>query len=290
MRSMGAQITVENGYIHAEAPKGLHGAEIHFDCTTVTGTENVMMAAVLAQGKTVIHNAACEPEVVDLANFLNLLGANIKQAGTSTVVIDGVKALDQAVHYRIMADRIEAGTYLVAAALTKGAVRLTHIAPDLLESVLAKLVEAGANIKTGVDWVELNMQKRPRAVNIVTAPYPGFPTDMQAQFMVLNAIAEGASMITETIFENRFMHAQELQRMGASIHLQGNVAFCQGSSTLTGADVMATDLRASASLVLAGLVASGQTKVARIYHIDRGYERIEEKLLRLGAKIQRVPN
>jgi UDP-N-acetylglucosamine 1-carboxyvinyltransferase len=288
MRAMGAQIDVQNGYIRANAPNGLHGAEIHFDCVTVTGTENIIMAAVLAQGRTVIHNAACEPEVVDLANFLNALGAKIQNVGTSIVTIDGVNSLHQSACYHVMADRIEAGTYLVAGALTQGSIRLTDIQPGLLESVLAKLIEAGADIKTGVNWIELDMRQLPRATNIITAPYPAFPTDMQAQFMVLNVIAQGSSMITETIFENRFMHAQELQRMGAQVQLQGNVAVCQGSSVLTAADVMATDLRASASLVLAGLVARGQTKVARIYHIDRGYERIEEKLLRLGAKIKRV--
>ena len=290
MRAMGAQIDVQNGYIRANAPNGLHGAEIHFDCVTVTGTENIIMAAVLAQGRTVIHNAACEPEIIDLANFLNALGAKIQDMGTSTVTIDGVRALDQSVCYHVMADRIEAGTYLLAAALTQGSIRLTDIQPGVLESVLEKLVETGADIKTGVDWIELEMRQLPRAVNIITAPYPAFPTDMQAQFMVLNVIAQGSSMITEAIFENRFMHAQELQRMGAQVYLQGNVAVCQGASVLTAADVMATDLRASASLVLAGLVARGQTKVARIYHIDRGYERIEEKLLRLGAKIKRVPS
>jgi UDP-N-acetylglucosamine 1-carboxyvinyltransferase len=290
MQALGAIVDVKNGYIHATAPNGLVGAEITFDCVTVTGTENVMMAAVLAKGQTVIHNAACEPEVEDLANFLNALGARIQNAGTSTIVIDGVESLDQAISYSILPDRIEAGTYLVAAMLTQGSVRLNKVQPRALDAVLNKMVSAGAQINTGSDWIELSMSQRPRAVNVSTAPYPAFPTDMQAQFMVLNSIADGCGTITENVFENRFMHAPELQRMGADIHLQGNVAICQGVERLTGAEVMATDLRASASLVLAGLVAEGETKVGRIYHIDRGYDQIEEKLMRLGATINRVVN
>lgn len=289
VRALGAEVEVKNGYIIASAPNGLKGAEFHFDCISVTGTENLMMAAVLAEGRTTVHNAAREPEIVDLANFLNALGAKIEGAGQATMVIDGVASLDQSIEaYTVLPDRIEAGTYLVATAITKGQIRLNQISPHLLEAVLSKLVEAGAQIKTGPDWIELKMKKRPRAVNISTAPYPGFPTDMQAQFMVLNSIAEGSGVITETIFENRFMHAQELIRMGANIQLHGNRVVCEGSAELSAAEVMATDLRASASLVLAGLVAKGQTRVRRIYHIDRGYERIEEKLLRLGAKIKRV--
>lgn len=289
VRALGAEVEVKNGYIIAHAPHGLKGADFHFDCISVTGTENLMMAAALAEGRTTIHHAACEPEIVDLANFLNALGAKIQGAGQSTMVIDGVPALDQPIeNYVVLPDRIEAGTYLVATAITQGQIRLNQINPSLLEAVLSKLVEAGAQITTGADWIELKMKKRPRAVNVSTSPYPGFPTDMQAQFMVLNCIAEGSGVITETIFENRFMHAQELIRMGANIQLHGNRVVCEGCKALSGAEVMATDLRASASLVLAGLVAKGQTRVRRIYHIDRGYERIEEKLLRLGAKIKRV--
>jgi UDP-N-acetylglucosamine 1-carboxyvinyltransferase len=288
MQAMGAQIVVENGYIRATANKRLQGANLVLDTITVTGTENLMMAAVLAEGKTILKNAAREPEVRDLANFLNTLGANIEGAGTDTVVIEGVDKLSGGT-YRVLPDRIEAGTYLIAAAMTQGKIKLKDIHPEILESVLIKLREAGAIITTGPDWIELDMHgKRPMAVSVSTAPYPAFPTDMQAQLMALNAIADGVGTITENIFENRFMHVHELQRMGADISLQGNTAICKGISNLTGAPVMATDLRASASLVLAGLVAKGTTEVNRIYHIDRGYERIEEKLSSLGARIKRI--
>ncbi|MFU8797140.1 MAG: UDP-N-acetylglucosamine 1-carboxyvinyltransferase [Gammaproteobacteria bacterium] len=288
LQAMGADIVVENGYIKAKIEGRLKGAHILFDTVTVTGTENLMMAAVLAEGTTVLKNAAREPEVEDLANFLNVLGAKILGAGTDTITIDGIKRLSGG-EYSILPDRIEAGTYLTAAACTRGCVRIKNIQPETLESVLLKLQEAGAIITQGSDWVLLDMQgNRPKAINIRTAPYPAFPTDMQAQFIALNAIAEGTGMITETIFENRFMHVQEMQRMGADITLEGNTAICQGIENLTGAPVMATDLRASASLVLAGLVAKGNTIIDRIYHIDRGYECIEEKFTQLGAKIQRV--
>jgi UDP-N-acetylglucosamine 1-carboxyvinyltransferase len=290
MQAMGAQIVVENGYIKAKVEGKLKGATILFDTVTVTGTENLMMAAVLASGTTILKNSAREPEVEDLANFLIALGAQIQGAGTDTIIIEGVENLHGG-EYRILPDRIEAGTYLVAAACTSGHIKLKEIPPYLVESILLKLQEAGALINTGDTWIEINMQgKRPKAVNIRTAPYPAFPTDMQAQFMALNAVAEGTGTITETIFENRFMHVQEMQRMGADIKLEGNTAICQGVEALTGAPVMATDLRASASLVLAGLVAKGNTIVDRIYHIDRGYECIEEKLSQLGAKIQRLPS
>lgn len=289
MQAMGAEITVENGYIKAYVKDRLRGTHIVLDTVTVTGTENLMMAATLAKGTTVIKNAAREPEVVDLANFLNVLGAQISGIGTDTLVIDGVESLSGGV-YNVLPDRIEAGTYLAAAAITQGKVKLKGINPDILESVLLKLQEAGAEIQTGNNWISLDMQgKRPKAVNVRTAPYPAFPTDMQAQMMALNIIAEGTGTITETIFENRFMHVQEMQRMGANIKLEGNTAICTGVEQLTGAPVMATDLRASASLVLAGLVAKGETIVDRIYHIDRGYECIEEKFMQLGAKIQRIP-
>lgn len=289
MQAMGAEITVENGYIKAHVKDRLQGTHIVLDTVTVTGTENLMMAATLAKGTTVIKNAAREPEVSDLANFLNVLGAQISGIGTDTLVIDGVDRLRGGV-YHVLPDRIEAGTYLAAAAITQGKAKLKGINPDILESVLLKLQEAGAEIQTGSNWISLDMHgKRPKAVNIRTAPYPAFPTDMQAQMMALNIIAEGTGMITETIFENRFMHVQEMQRMGANIKLEGNTAICTGVEQLTGAPVMATDLRASASLVLAGLVAKGETIVDRIYHIDRGYECIEEKFMQLGAKIQRIP-
>lgn len=289
MKALGADITVEDGYIKAAAQKRLQGATIVLDIVTVTGTENIMMAGALAEGETVIKNAAREPEVVDLANFLNCLGAKISGAGTDTIVIEGVKSLSKPANYRVLPDRIVAGTYLVAAAMTRGHVKLKDISAEILESVLQKLREAGATIDIGHDWIELNMHhRRPRSVNVTTSPYPAFPTDMQAQLLAMNAIAEGTGMITETIFENRFMHVQELQRMGADIRLQGNTAICTGKPSLTGAPVMATDLRASASLVLAGLVATGETLVDRIYHIDRGYECIEEKLGQLGARIRRV--
>jgi len=288
LRAMGADVNVENGYIKAKADKRLVGTLLLLDTVTVTGTENLMMAATLAEGQTIIKNAAREPEVSDLANFLNQLGANINGAGSSTIVIEGVDSLKGG-SYRVLPDRIETGTYLIAAALTRGQVKLRDARPDTLTNVLSKLREAGATITTGDDWIELNMRdKRPKAVDIVTAPYPAFPTDMQAQFTAMNLIAEGTSTINETIFENRFMHVHEMKRMGADITLQGNIAICRGKERLNGAPVMATDLRASASLVLAGLVAEGDTTIERIYHIDRGYECIEEKLYQLGAKIRRV--
>jgi UDP-N-acetylglucosamine 1-carboxyvinyltransferase len=290
LQAMGASIQVENGYIKAKAKKGLKGANIVMDIVTVTGTENIMMAAVLAEGQTVIHNAAREPEVEDLANFLITLGAKITGAGTPTITIDGVKELGSGT-YQVLPDRIETGTYLTAAAITRGKVKLKNTRPDILDSVLSKLEEAGAEITTGKDWILLDMKgNRPRAINISTAPYPRFPTDMQAQLMALNTVAEGTGMITETVFENRFMHVQELQRMGANISLRGNTAVCTGVDKLLGAQTMATDLRASACLVLAGLAASGETSVHRIYHIDRGYECIEEKLSQLGARIHRMAN
>lgn len=288
--AMGADITVNNGYIKATAKKRLQGATIVMDIVTVTGTENIMMAAVLAEGRTIIHNAAREPEVEDLANFLNTLGARITGAGTATITIDGVDDLGGG-SYHVLPDRIETGTYLTAATITRGKIKLKNTRPELLESILIKLEEAGAHIDTGHDWITLDTKgNRPRAVNISTAPYPAFPTDMQAQIMALNTVAEGTGVITETVFENRFMHIQELQRMGAQISLKGNTAICTGIEKLQGAPTMATDLRASASLVLAGLAAHGETSVDRIYHIDRGYECIEEKLSQLGARIQRVPN
>ena len=288
LEAMGADISVENGYIKARAER-LKGAKLVLDMVTVTGTENLMMAATLAEGTTVIENAAREPEVVDLANCLNSMGAKITGAGTDQIVIEGVERL-HGTHYNVLPDRIETGTYLVAAAITGGKVKLKDTDPSLLDAVLAKLQEAGAEIETGEDWISLDMKgKRPKAVEIRTAPYPAFPTDMQAQFTVMNALAEGSTTITETVFENRFMHVQELDRMGADITLKGNTAFSNGVERLTAAPVMATDLRASASLVIAGLVAEGETAVERIYHIDRGYECIEEKLQLLGAKIRRVP-
>jgi UDP-N-acetylglucosamine 1-carboxyvinyltransferase len=289
LQRMGADISVENGYIKARA-KRLKGAKLVMDLVTVTGTENLMMAAALAQGTTVIENAAREPEVVDLANCINMMGGKVHGAGTDTITIDGVDSLHGG-RYDVMPDRIETGTYLVAAAITGGKVKLKDTRPGLLDAVLSKLREAGAEIETGPDWISLDMQgRRPQAVSVHTAPYPAFPTDMQAQFTALNAIAEGSGIITETVFENRFMHVQELQRMGANIRLEGNTAITTGVDRLTAAPVMATDLRASASLVLAGLVAQGDTIVDRIYHIDRGYECIEEKLQQLGARIQRMPD
>lgn len=288
LQAMGAKVTVENGFIKARTGR-LRGAHIVFDTVTVTGTENLMMAATLAQGETVLENAAREPEVVDLAGFLNGMGAKVRGAGSSTISISGVETLG-ATRYSVLPDRIETGTYLVAAAMCGGRIRLNRAAPRDLEAVLIKLAEAGAEIRSGKDWIELDMHgKRPRAVNIKTLPYPGFPTDMQAQFCAMNSIAEGVGTITETIFENRFQHVLELQRMGADIRIEGNVAVCTGVSRLTAAPVMATDLRASASLVLAALAAEGDTLVDRIYHVDRGYERIEEKLRQLGAEIKRVP-
>lgn len=289
MRAMGAEMNIENGYIKAKADR-LYGANIVMDIVTVTGTENIMMAAVLAEGQTIIYNAAREPEVEDLANFLNALGAKITGAGTSTIIIDGIKELGGGC-YHVMPDRIETGTYLAAAAITCGKIKVKNTRPDLLESVLLKLEETGAHIDTGPDWILLDMKgNRPRAVDINTAPYPAFPTDMQAQMMAVNSVAIGTGSITENVFENRFMHVQELQRMGANIALRGNTAICTGTDQLHGAPVMATDLRASASLVLAGLAAHGETSIDRIYHIDRGYECIEEKLAQLGARIHRIPS
>lgn len=288
LRTMGAEITVENGYIKARCKNGrLEGKTLVFDTITVTGTENIMMAGVLAKGKTIIKNAAREPEVVDLANFLNHMGAKISGAGTHTIEIDGVDALHGGT-YSVIPDRIEAGTYLAAGALTRGQVTVRKVRPDNLLSMLCKFEEAGANLTIGEDWVTLDMQgKRPRSVDISTAPYPGLATDMQAQFMAMNVVADGTSTVVENIFENRFMHVQELQRMGAIIKLNGNSAMITGVDRLMGAPVMATDLRASASLILAGLAADGETTVERIYHVDRGYERIEEKLSMLGANIKR---
>jgi len=289
LEAMGADIDVEQGYIKARC-KRLKGARIVMDQVTVTGTENLMMAASLADGITVIENAAREPEVVDLADFINAMGGKIENAGTDMITIHGVENL-RGCDYSVLPDRIETGTYLVAAAITGGKVLIKHTDPRLLDAVLAKLEEAGASIDIGADWIELDMEgRKPRSVNIRTAPYPGFPTDMQAQFCALNAIAEGTGSVTETVFENRFMHIQEIIRLGANVHLEGNTVIIQGVSGLNGAQVMATDLRASASLILAGLVAQGETVVDRIYHIDRGYDHIEEKLAGLGAQIQRVPH
>ena len=289
LEAMGAKIDVEQGYIKARCDR-LKGARIVMEQITVTGTENLMMAASLAKGTTIIENAAREPEVVDLADFINAMGGKIEDAGTDTITIHGVDKLSGC-DYSVLPDRIETGTYLVAAAITGGKVLIKHTNPRLLDSVLAKLEEAGAIIDVGEDWIELDMEgRKPRAVNIRTAPYPGFPTDMQAQFCALNAIAEGTGSVTETVFENRFMHIQEFVRLGANVHLEGNTAIIKGVGGLEGAPVMATDLRASASLILAGLVAKGETVVDRIYHIDRGYDHIEEKLAVLGAKIKRVPN
>ncbi len=288
LQDMGASIDVSNGYILAKADR-LHGARLILDLVTVTGTENLMMAAALADGETVIENAAREPEVVDLANFINAMGGHVEGAGTDTLTIQGVDKLT-GTRYRVLPDRIETGTYLVAAAITGGRIRIRDTNPALLDAVLEKLKEAGAKIETGDDWIRLDMEgRRPRSVNIRTAPYPAFPTDMQAQFAALNAVADGTATIIETVFENRFMHVQELKRMGADIEVEGNTAIIRGVDGLTAAPVMATDLRASASLILAGLVAGGETEVQRIYHIDRGYENIEEKLALLGARIRRTP-
>jgi UDP-N-acetylglucosamine 1-carboxyvinyltransferase len=288
LQAMGAEINIENGYIRARASR-LRGARLVLDTVTVTGTENLMMAAALADGQTVLENAAREPEVVDLANCLNALGAKVRGAGTDTIVIDGVERMHGG-SYRVLPDRIEAGTYLVAGAITGGRVHLKQAAPGHLDAVLAKLQEAGATVTTGADWIELDMRgRRPRAVDLRTAPYPAFPTDMQAQFAALDTVADGVGTIIETIFENRFMHMLEMRRLGAEIRLEGNTAIIKGVPKLQAAPVMATDLRASASLVLAGLVAEGRTVIDRIYHIDRGYEAIEEKLSALGADIKRVP-
>ncbi|MFO7858882.1 MAG: UDP-N-acetylglucosamine 1-carboxyvinyltransferase [Ectothiorhodospiraceae bacterium] len=288
LTAMGAEISVEGGYIRARASR-LKGARIVLDLITVTGTENLMMAATLAEGTTVIENAAREPEVVDLANCLNAMGARVSGAGTDTIVIEGVPRLT-GTDYRVLPDRIETATYLVAAAMTGGRVLVRDTRAGLLDAVLQKLRETGGEVAIGEDWISLDMHgQRPRAASLRTAPYPAFPTDMQAQFCALNAVAEGAATMTETVFENRFMHVLEMQRMGADLRLEGNTAFSRGVPRLQGAPVMATDLRASASLVLAGLVAEGETAVDRIYHIDRGYECIEEKLAQLGARIRRVP-
>jgi UDP-N-acetylglucosamine 1-carboxyvinyltransferase len=289
LQAMGAEVVVKNGFILARADR-LVGTHIVFDIVTVTGTENLMMAAVLADGETILENAAREPEVIDVANFLIGMGAKISGAGTSTIRIQGVEHLTGTDHV-VLPDRIEAGTYLVGAAMTGGRVRLNNASSDHMEAVIVKLQEAGAEIEVGENFIEIDMQgRRPSSVDIRTSPYPGFPTDMQAQFCAMNAIAEGVGTIKETIFENRFQHVLELQRMGADIRIEGNTAICRGVDNLTAAPVMATDLRASAGLVLAGLAAVGETLVDRIYHVDRGYERIEEKLRQLGAEIKRVPN
>lgn len=290
LEAMGASIAIEGGFIKASCPGGLRGAEITMETVTVGGTENLLMAATLASGRTTIRNAAREPEVVDLAQCLIAMGAKISGAGTSTIEIDGVPALSGA-DYTVMPDRIEAGTYLVAVAATGGKLRLEGAVPHHLDIVLDKLKESGASITTGANWIELDMEgRRPRAVGITTAPYPGFPTDMQAQFTALNTVAEGVGRVTETVFENRLIQTHEMNRMGADILIEGNTAIVTGRDKLTGAPVMASDLRASASLVIAGLVAGGETLVDRIYHIDRGYECIEEKLQQLGADIRRLPS
>jgi UDP-N-acetylglucosamine 1-carboxyvinyltransferase len=287
LQAMGADVVVQDGFIKARADR-LKGAHIVFDIVTVTGTENLLMAAVLADGETVLENAAREPEVTDLADFLIGMGAKIEGAGSSTIVVQGVERLG-GVQHTVLPDRIETGTYLVAAAMTGGRIKALNTAPETLEAVLIKLKEAGASIETGEDWIEIDMcGKRPKSIDIRTAPYPAFPTDMQAQFCALNAIAEGAATVTETIFENRFQHLLEMQRMGADIQIEGHTAILTGVDELNAAPVMATDLRASAGLVLAGLAAKGETLVDRIYHVDRGYERIEEKLGQLGASIKRV--
>jgi UDP-N-acetylglucosamine 1-carboxyvinyltransferase len=288
LRAMGADIQIENGYIRARAER-LRGTRLVLETVTVTGTENLLMAATLAEGETTIENAAREPEVVDLANFLNAMGANVQGAGTDRITIQGVKRLSGA-SYDVLPDRIETGTYLVAGAITRGHVRVKGTRPNHLDAVLAKLREAGAKVETGDNWIDLDMRgRRLCSVDIRTAPYPAFPTDMQAQFAALNTVAEGVSAVTETIFENRFMHMLEMRRLGAEIRIEGSTAIIRGVHKLTAAPVMATDLRASASLVLAGLVAEGTTDVLRIYHIDRGYECIEEKLEQLGAQIKRMP-
>lgn len=288
LEAMGAEIEVEGGYIHARASR-LQGARIFLDQVTVTGTENLLMAATLAEGETLIENAAREPEIVDLAQCLQRMGARIQGAGTDTIQVIGVPRLGGC-EYAVMPDRIETGSFLVAGAVTRGRVRTKNTRPEVLDAVLLKLVEAGAQITRGPDWIELDMHgRRPRCINIRTAPFPAFPTDMQAQMMTLNTVGSGTGSVIETVFENRFMHAQELQRMGADIRIEGNTAIVTGVERLHGAPVMATDLRASASLILAGLVAEGETAVDRIYHIDRGYECIEEKLRQLGALIRREP-
>jgi UDP-N-acetylglucosamine 1-carboxyvinyltransferase len=286
LQAMGAELAIEHGYISARA-KRLRGARICMDLITVTGTENLMMAATLADGMTVIENAAREPEVADLANCLNAMGARVQGAGSDVITIEGVERLHGA-SYQVMPDRIETGTFLAAVAATGGNVILRGARPDILDSVLEKLRETGAKVETGEDWIALKTNGALNAVNVRTSPYPAFPTDMQAQFMALNSIARGTALVTETIFENRFMHVQELKRLGADIEVEGNTAVVKGVAHLDGATVMATDLRASASLVLAGLIARGATTVERVYHLDRGYEGIEEKLSKLGARIRRV--
>jgi UDP-N-acetylglucosamine 1-carboxyvinyltransferase len=289
LQAMGADIVVENGYIKASVDGRLKGAHILMDLVTVTGTENVMMAATLADGETIIENAAKEPEVIDLADCLVKMGAIISGHGTDTITIIGVNEL-KGCSYSVMPDRIETGTYLIAAAATRGRIKVKDTRPDILESVLIKLEQAGADIKVGDNWIELDMHgQRPKSVSLRTAPYPAFPTDMQAQFTALNAIADGTGSITETVFENRFMHVHEMNRMGADMVVEGNTVTVKGVNALKGAPVMATDLRASASLIIAGLVSENETVVDRIYHIDRGYECIEEKLQLLGAKIRRLP-
>jgi len=289
LRALGADIAIDGGYIRARAGR-LRGARIAFDTVTVTGTENLLMAAVLARGETILENAAREPEVVDLARYLTAMGARIEGVGTSTISVEGVERLEGCEH-RVVPDRIETGTFLVGAAVTRGRIRLRDTVPEVMQAVLDKLREAGADVTAGDDWIALDMHgRRPRAVNVTTAPYPDFPTDMQAQFCVLNAVAEGTGRIVETVFENRFMHVNELQRMGADMTIDGNAVTIHGVERLAGAPVMATDLRASASLILAALVADGETTVRRVYHIDRGYERIEEKFHQLGADIRRVPD
>jgi len=286
LQAMGAEISIKHGYIHAVAKK-LHGARIVFDIITVTGTENLMMAATLADGTTILENAAREPEIIDLANCLNAMGAKIQGAGSDIITIEGVPSLHGAEH-TVMPDRIETGTFLVAATATGGEIHLKDADSHLLDAVLDKLTEAGAHIDSGENWIHLKMHTKPKSVNLRTAPYPAFPTDMQAQFMSLNCIANGTAIITETIFENRLMHVQELKRMNANIEVEGNAAIVYGISQLDGAHVMATDLRASASLVIAGLIAQGETVIDRIYHLDRGYENIEGKLSALGAQIHRA--
>ncbi len=290
LEAMGAEIEVSDGYIRARSDGRLKGAHIFMDTVTVGGTENLLMAAVLADGKTVLENAAREPEVVDLANCLIAMGADIEGVGTDTLVVHGKERLNGCT-FHVMPDRIETGTFLVAAAASRGRVKLRDTRADILESVLLKLEEAGAHLSSGDDWISLDMKgNRPKAVNLRTAPYPAYPTDMQAQFTAMNAVAEGTGTVVETIFENRLIQVHELNRMGADIKLEGNTAIVTGVERLKGAPVMATDLRASASLVIAGLVASGETLIDRIYHIDRGYECIEEKLQQLGANIRRVPD
>jgi UDP-N-acetylglucosamine 1-carboxyvinyltransferase len=288
LTQMGAHIVVENGFIKAHVDGKLQGCKLKFDKVSVTGTENILMAAALAEGTTTISNAACEPEIVDVANFLNTLGAKVSGAGTSVITVEGVEELTGGT-YHVLSDRIEAGTYLIAAAMTRGSITIRDINPSILTSVLEKLVEAQAYIETGDNWIKLDMKgKRPRAVSISTAPYPKMPTDMQAQFLAMNAIADGDSRVVENVFENRFMHVPELKRLGSNIRLEGNTAFCKGREYLQAAPVMATDLRASAGLVLAALMAQGETFVDRIYHVDRGYECIEEKLTQLGADVRRI--